>query len=1090
LPFDNSDEIMYHFLMPNHPLIVATKLSPPRYKSDAVRRDRLTSLIRNSLDKKIVAITAGPGYGKTTLLVQLLHEAKLPAVWYTLEPGDSAPAVFLAYLVNGIENRSHVANKTKRKRAVRASALLRQGAETALNHELVAGALINELASDRNGELFLVLDDYHWLADDSSVHHFMDYFIGHMPEQVHVIIATRSPLPLPSLASWRAKQELVELGQSHLAFTPSEVQDLLECQYRLSLQEAEIAGMMENTGGWITGIHLVLRTAGDVQTVQETLNKFSAANQPLFDYFAAEILARETAESRRQLVAAAHLDQVDSAGCDAVLERKGSDAILEQWARRGIFITRTGPGSYVFHPLFRQFLRDQLAEGETKRSLLRRAGDYNRRIGDYGRAIGFFMQAGVLDQAAELIAERKEDLLFLGNLADLQHWLDLMPAAQFDRHPQLLLVRGRLLRERGDHLQEIETLQRAAGLFEKHTDARQRAMALKDLGDAHYVGRDIDAALRVFQQALDCCPRTEHRLRSHILNSLGLATRDRGELDRSYRYFLQAKRSLGGDASTLSDRTSLDNNIALLFLRKGELLKGLAYYRRLMEIWSREYFLEIGVLISNAVRVGVETGHSDMAERWLEAGNKICGCYQDNVSKAALKEAGGYLRMYQGRWGDALALMEQARADYMALQYHQRAFIQYRMMARCARLQNDHQAARRYLEQFQANLANETSDRQSIQGINYLFDSSLLQIAARETTEALANAASMACAAKALKWAMGECLAHLVSAAAQFANGKTAVACRQLDQAVTLSVRNGYNGLLRGEARYNPELAAVLDARRRLPHQPAPRLRAYYHSLPKRPQLRRRVVTVLMLGPLAFRDERDRPMPVKLRTRKIASLFAYLLLHRDRVCLRDELLRALWDEGPDRNDNNLYPSVSYLKRNLSSLRPTGLPERIALVNSREHGYTLSGELQWSTDVERFTELAAAAAVFPKDAPGKDIISLCNQGVEAYRGPFLMGIEDPWVQEMRERLRSMLLAMLAILIDHYTSAGRIDQTIHHYQIYLKHDPLADQIRIKYWQALRQAGKLTDVGVDYKRHKRFLRREYNLLPTAEINAAASR
>jgi two-component SAPR family response regulator len=1078
---------MYHFPMTYEPMIVSTKLVPPRYKPEALCRERLTGLVRNGLDRKLVAITAGPGYGKTTLLMQLLHQAKLPAVWYTLEPGDSVPAVFLSYLVKGIENCCQGASRKKGKSASQAAALLRQSAETSLNHELVAGALINQLAHCRKEELFLILDDYHWLAEDSAVHCFMDYFISHMPEQVHVIIATRSPLPLPSLAGWRAKQELVELGQADLAFTQDELRDLMERRHWPALPEPEVAGMMDHTGGWITGIHLVLRTAGAVRTVQETLNKFSAANQPLFDYFAAEILARETAESRRQLVAAAHLDQLDGENCDAVLERKDSGAMLEQWARRGVFLTRTGPGLYVFHQLFRQFLRDQLAEGETKRSLRRRAGEYYNRIGDHGQAIGFFMEAGAFDRAAELISDRKEDLLFLGNLADLKKWLDLMPEAQFDRYPQLLLARGRLLRERGDHLQEVETLQRAAGLFQQRGDARQWAMALKDLGDAHYVGRDIDAAERVFQQALACCPVPEHRLRSHILNSLGLATRDQGQLDRSYRFFLLAKRSLGTGASTLSDRTSLDNNIALLFLRKGELLKGLAFYRRLMEIWSREYFLEIGVLIANAVRVGVETGQFDVAELWLEAGNRICGPYQDSVSKAALKEAGGYLRMYQGRWTEALALLEQARVDYMAIQYHQRAFIQYRMMARCARLQNKYDAARCFLEQYRANQANALGAPQSIQSIHCLFELSLLQIAEGATADALTNAVAMSAAAKGLQWPMGECMAHAVNAAALMAEGNIPSACRQWDRAASLSVSHGYNGLLLGEARYNPDISSVIAARRRQTKTLAPSLRGFYRSLPERSAVRRTGVTVCLLGPLAFCDEHDSPISVKFRTRKIASLFAYLLLSRDRVCTRDELLRALWDAGPESSESKLYPSISYLKQNLSPLRPAGLPLDRALVDLREHGYVLSGELLWSTDAERFSELAAEVISMPEDTPSQDVIRLCVRGIAAYRGPFLSGIDDPWVIETRGKYRGMYLYLLNKLICHHADAGNFDQAVTHCQTYLKHNPVSDQIRIQYWQMLQRIGKHSDIGLDYRRHKDFLRREYGLQLSAELNDA---
>lgn len=187
-------------------MVLTTKLQPPSLKPNTLRRERLLKLLKNNLERKLVLITGDAGYGKTTLLAQVMKEEDLPCVFYDLDKGDSDLVVFLSYMVNGLE-------KIQPGMASRCKGLLDQGGEVGKNYELLFGTLINELVEKRKEELFIILDDYHFLDEYSAVHQGLDYFIDHLPEKAHVVIASRFPPPFPSLAKWRAKEDLFEIAR-------------------------------------------------------------------------------------------------------------------------------------------------------------------------------------------------------------------------------------------------------------------------------------------------------------------------------------------------------------------------------------------------------------------------------------------------------------------------------------------------------------------------------------------------------------------------------------------------------------------------------------------------------------------------------------------------------------------------------------------------------------------------------------------------------------------------------------------------------------------------------------------------------------
>ena len=92
--------------------ILTAKLSLP-HQGFVLSRGRLQALVRPVLAGGVVYLVAGPGYGKTAFIVDLLSSTEGRSVYYSLDEGDRDPIRFLCYLMTGLgmevpEQRSSV----------------------------------------------------------------------------------------------------------------------------------------------------------------------------------------------------------------------------------------------------------------------------------------------------------------------------------------------------------------------------------------------------------------------------------------------------------------------------------------------------------------------------------------------------------------------------------------------------------------------------------------------------------------------------------------------------------------------------------------------------------------------------------------------------------------------------------------------------------------------------------------------------------------------------------------------------------------------------------------------------------------------
>ena len=79
--------------------IIRTKVLVPGKRRDLLHRSRLVDFLHEHIDRKLILLSAAAGYGKTSLLIDYVHDTDLPVCWYSPDDWDRDPRVFVEYLV-------------------------------------------------------------------------------------------------------------------------------------------------------------------------------------------------------------------------------------------------------------------------------------------------------------------------------------------------------------------------------------------------------------------------------------------------------------------------------------------------------------------------------------------------------------------------------------------------------------------------------------------------------------------------------------------------------------------------------------------------------------------------------------------------------------------------------------------------------------------------------------------------------------------------------------------------------------------------------------------------------------------------------
>ncbi len=1039
------------------PLIRHAIAQPAFVERISLHRERLVDAIHANIPRKLIAIAAPAGYGKTTLLADFGANSDLTVCWARLTQADWDIMRFCQVLAASLQ--SHFRRlKGQPDLAALATA----------SPEALALAFSSAISENITEAFVIALDDVHLINQSKPVVAFLDRFLQELPEQVTVIAAGREVLEV-SLARLMAERDLAGFGPQDLALTREELIDLTERQRGAPLSDFEIDRLLEESRGWVTGI-VMSGTLAD-----RGLGSLVNAGRPMmFEYLASVVLNQQPDELRRFALDAAVLPIMTEEACNVVSGREDSRRLLNQLVRRGLFVTATEGTlrTYEFHPLFREFLLASLQGADLRRivDLRKRAATYHLGRGSVEQAVDLLIEAGSVRQAAKAAERHARKLFESGRVQTIERWVE-----RFRKEgiivPSLTLELANTARNRGD-LSGAEALLGEAQQAISPRSARE-LQARFEIAQGYLwwqLGKHEKALGAADRVDLLFAKRANRRYQGIGKNIRALAlAHGRGEFATAEQLLNEAAQLLAHSENEFGVWTVLVDLINVQDAQGKAQSANRTRERALSLARKMGAPLPLAVALGNRAMGAHQEGEYELA---LELGREALK--QARQAASPLREAISLLRQADvfndiglalqaaELYGEALSILTRLdNVDWIRYACTQTSVLHRRRggaslaheWLRRAMLADDSKVAPAEVRVQFAALEIQAAPEQAIKTIRDLLKRRATSLEAGEVT-----------------------LVQYFQAVAELRLKHLEQAVELLSQAFSQAGRSGTEQVIAAELRFDPamrEFAAghfgtdptysVIRSRIEMMEALSDRHEVASESEPEGIR-----IEVQALGSSRILVGGVEPRELKPLTREIL----FYLIDRERV-RRDKLMEEFWPEqSSGRQVTSLHTAIYGIRSCLGK----------DSVHFDGAVYQIDPSTPVDYDVARFEK---AAQVAERLLPGDPrLLFALTEAVRSYQGDFHPDLDRAWVDERRRTLELRFLDLMASYSQEALVRDRPSEALELLRQAIRLNPLRDDTNRYYMEALGRLGRRSELVAHYQDYVLLLRQELALDPPPHL------
>jgi LuxR family maltose regulon positive regulatory protein len=1068
--------------MENNLLITRTRILVPRRRPELLSRDRLLDWMLELLDNKLIIVAAPAGYGKTSLLIDVVHHVEWPVCWYALDALDQDPIRFIAHFIAALNLRFP-------KFGIASNAVLQTMAQEHINLDLLLATVINDAYENISEHFVIVLDDYHLVNESKTVNQFVSRFIQDVDENCHLIIASRILISLPDMPLLVARSQVGGLSFEELAFRPEEIQELLLQNQHMTISESAARELVKQTEGWITGLLLSTQMLGQEIAERQTISRVSGVG--LYEYLTQQVFNRQPPVIQDFLLRTSLLEEFDAEFCAEVIDpaletHEDWNELMLTAMHNNLFILPVEDERVWlrYHHLFSEFLQNRIVRDrpeEAEKIQLRLAEVYAHRS-QWEQVYRLYQRLGKLDAIANLIEEAGLFMVSGGRLNTLSNWLVALPEKVIAERPALLSIQGSVAVMRGDTRRGLALFDQAIEALSQAGITNQLALALVRRSGAHRLLGEYTEALGDAEEALWLTGQNPilGLIRAEACRAKGITLYQQGQLKEALHWLTQSEASYRSlDDGNNSAKLLLE--IGIVNKASGNLEAAEQAYARALEhwektnnsVWQANLLNNLGVL--QHLRGDYVTAASNF-ERAIQHA-KISS--YPRLEAFALTSIGDLYR-------DLDAPQESWEAYQQARQIAQRIkdryLLYYLNLAEgvLARTQKQMDHAREML-----NVAREMASESGSQGEQNLcrLETAVLDLATR----------AYPLAESSLESALIYFKQEGQQAEAVRASFYLALVCGA--QKNCTNSANYFKQLTSKADGADPRAPLITAAREFIPllhllkREPAltegvtsllDQIDQFELTLPAlRTQVRRRASVVPFAPPRMVIRAFGR-IEVKIDERLVSSadwqtqtardLFYFILAHPEGLT-KEAIGLVFWPDSSPAELKLRFKNTVYRLRHAAGRDVILFQDEI---------YRFNINMDYEYDIESFLKEIDFAQ---KSEETQQKITHCKSAIQAYKGTYLPEVSETWVVTERERLYQLYIDTLVKLAGLYLETHQHEAGLETCQMILRDDPCMEAAHRLAMRILAAMGNRAAMVRQYELCKQALKEEYDATPSPQ-------
>ncbi len=1021
-----------------------------------VHREHLVDEIHANIPRKLIIVAAPAGYGKTTLLADFTNHTELPVCWVRLSALDQDLFHFAMVLSSSLQRRFR-----------RLQGTIDFNSISGYSPEALARMFVEVIDANINETFVIALDDIHWINKSKPILSFLDRFLEEQPEQVTLIALGREVLEV-SLAKFMAEGNLIGFGPQDLALSKEEIIQLAHIQSDLDIGEDAAERLRHDTRGWITGVILSAELSG------RGLHALKMSSRPMvYEYLASVVLNRQPDDLRRFVLDTSVFPVMTVEGCNYLLRRDDSSAMLARIVSRGLFVTATedSPRTYEYHPQFREFLLETLLGGDARhhKRLLIRAAKYLADHDSPEYAVELFCDAGEGKSAVELAEKRAREMFVSGRWQTLEVWARRLEEIDSPALRVLLFLAAKYTYQ--GRIEEAEQiLDQAKTMLD--LDSPKNVRAYYEILRAHISLRrgSYEVVIEIVERAEKILKPSGRRLqKAECYRLRAWASSRQGDLHSAESYCAKAVALLRKSDDPLELAYGLIDQ-STMQIALGKSSEAYATTKQAHQILLQDGApLPLSVSFMNLAHDSHQRGEYEEAMELYNEGLKY-------ARQAASPPQEALILFGQADLFNDLNLALQAAELYglgldIAIHLDDFQHIRYGCV----------QTSVLHRRRGGSSLAHDWLRRaMNLEKTSDLTPEILIQLAALES---MVRPQQAVMKLKSIVSMENEVDVGIITlglyfqSRAQYAIGNREEAQNTLKRALDWANTNGTEQLLSAELSFDDAFREF--ARTRLTGHPSlsvalrrvETMRAvaqHYRNIGEEKDLRGVRLVFKAFGDAHVIKNDTQITDLKPLAREVSF---YLIDHQHVD--RDVLLETFWrHHPPGRQVANLHTAVYSLRRVLG--RSTILHEGSV--------YLTNPDIPIEYDVARFERATSVAESLPIGDPRR--MFALTEAINSYTGSFLSEFDSDWVTERR---RDLELQYLDLLAQHAEEALIRDQplrAVNTLRQALQIDPLRDDTNIQFLEALGRLGRRSEVVAHYQKYVSLLSMELGLDPPKTV------